>query len=164
MNKRILPADKALEKLMSYCSKMERCEFDVKQKLYNWGIDEKKSQAILENLKKEGFISNDRYVESYIRGKYYYNKWGRVKIRFNLKLKGYDENVIAPALDAFFDNVDYEQLIHEQLERKNRSLTIEDEYQRKSKLIQFGQSRGYETELSLLCVDSIVSSDGSESI
>ena len=156
MNKRILPADKAKEKLMSYCSKMERCEFDVKQKLFHWGIDEKKSQAILDSLKKDGFINNDRYVESYIRGKYYYNKWGRVKIRFNLKLKGYDENLVAPALDNFFDSVDYEQMILEQLERKNRSLTIEDEYQRKSKLIQFGQSRGYETEISLSCVDRIV--------
>jgi regulatory protein len=159
MNKRILPADKALEKLMSYCSKMERCEFDVKQKLYYWDVDTVKAQKIMDTLKKGGFINNDRYVEAYIRGKYYYNKWGRVKIRFNLKLKGYDENIIANSLDAFFDSVDYETMIYEQLERKNRSLQIEDEYQRKSKLIQFGQSRGYETEISLSCVDRIVNSE-----
>lgn len=156
MNKRILHADKALEKLMAYCSKMERCEFDVKQKLYFWGIDTKKSQEVLERLKNEGFINNDRYIEAYIRGKYYYNKWGKVKIRFNLKLKGYDENDIVEPLDSFFDNIDYEQMIYEQLDRKNRSLIIDDEYQRKSKLIQFGQSRGYETEISLSCVDRIV--------
>lgn len=158
MNKRILPAHKALEKLMSYCSKMERCESDIKKKIYNWGIDEKKSIEIVETLKKEGFISSDRYVSAYIRGKYYYNKWGKVKIRFNLKLKGFDDSYISQSLDNFFANEDYEQMVYEQLERKNRSLTIEDEYQRKTKLIHFGQSRGYETELSLSCVDKLLSS------
>jgi regulatory protein len=159
MNKRILHAEQAIEKLMSYCSKMERCEYDVRNKLYCWGIDSKKTNEIVDKLKNDGFINNDRYVEAFIRGKYYYNKWGRVKIRFNLKLKGYDENAIATQLDLFFENIDYEQMIYEQLERKNRSLKIDDEYQRKSKLIQFGQSRGYETEMSLNCVDRIVSSE-----
>ena len=161
MNKRILPADKALEKLMAYCSKMERCESDIKKKLYNWGVDPKKTAGILEELKKNSFLHSQRYIESYIRGKYYYNKWGRVKIRFNLNLKGFEENEINNALDNFFDSVNYEEMIMEQIIRKNQSLTIEDSYQRKSKLIHFGQSRGYETELSLACVDRIINEEES---
>jgi regulatory protein len=135
---------------------MERCESDVRKKLYNWGIDTKKSNEIVEKLKGNGFIQDSRYIQAFIRGKYYYNKWGRVKIRFNLKLKGYSEEEINAAMDAFFSTVDYEGMIYEQLERKNKSLNIDDEYQRKSKLILFGQSRGYETEISLNCVDKII--------
>lgn len=156
MNKRILPPQKALEKLMSYCSKMERSEADVWQKLYNWGVDAKKSTEIIEQLKENAFIDGSRYIQAFIRGKFYYNKWGRVKIRFNLKLKGFSEDEINNAMDDFFSTVDYEGMICEQLERKNKSLIIEDEYQRKSKLILFGQSRGYETEISLNCVDKII--------
>jgi len=155
MTKRKLSSDQALERLMSYCSKMERCRFDVRKKLYNWDVEAHKTDAILEKLISLGFVNDQRYIESYIRGKYYYNKWGRVKIRYNLKLKGFDEADIIPALDAFFDEVDYETMILEQLSRKNKSINVEDEYQRKSKLIQFGQSRGYETEISLACVDTI---------
>ncbi|MDR0941413.1 MAG: recombination regulator RecX [Bacteroidales bacterium] len=156
MNKRILPPQKAFEKLMAYCSKMERSEFDVRQKLFNWGIDTKKADEIIEQLKKDSFLDSSRYIQAFIRGKYYYNKWGRVKIRFNLKLKGFSDDEINSAMDAFFSTVDYEAMICEQLTRKNKSLTIDDEYQRKSKLILFGQSRGYETEISLNCVDKII--------
>ncbi len=156
MSKRIISEEKILEKLMSYCSKMERSPFDVKKKLYNWGIGEDKMQCFIDKLIEGGFLNDERYIESYIRGKYFYNKWGRVKIRFNLKLKGFDENEIVKALDIFFEGVDYEKMIYDQLERKNKSIKITDEFQRKSKLIQFGQSRGYETELSLSCVDSII--------
>lgn len=155
MTKRKLSSEQALEKLMSYCSKMERCRFDVRKKLYNWDIDSQKTDAIINKLVSLGFVNDQRYIESYIRGKFYYNKWGRVKIRYNLKLKGFEEADIIPALDLFFDGVDYEAMILEQLIRKNKSITVEDEYLRKTKLIQFGQSRGYETELSLACVDTI---------
>jgi regulatory protein len=155
MSKRKLSSEQALERLMSYCSKMERCRFDVRQKLYYWDVDPLKTDAIIEKLIELGFINDARYIESYIRGKYYYNKWGRVKIRYNLKLKGFEDAEIIPFLDAFFETVEYEQMIFEQLERKNKSIKIDDEYTRKSKLIQFGQSRGYETEISLSCVDAI---------
>jgi regulatory protein len=134
---------------------MERCRFDVRKKLYNWDVDSQKTDAIINKLVSLGFVNDQRYIESYIRGKFYYNKWGRVKIRYNLKLKGFEEADIIPALDLFFDGVDYEAMILEQLIRKNKSITVEDEYLRKTKLIQFGQSRGYETELSLACVDTI---------
>ncbi len=158
MNVRKLTPEQALDKLMSYCSKMERSEFDVRQKMYLWGIVDKDAQKIVDKLVEEKFIDGSRYIYSFIRGKFYYNKWGRVKIRYNLSLRGFKDDVIDEAFDSFFDTVDYEQMIFDQLRRKNQSLKIDDEYQRKCKLIQFGQSRGYETEISLSCVDRIVES------
>ncbi|MCQ2960587.1 MAG: RecX family transcriptional regulator [Bacteroidales bacterium] len=158
MNVRKLTPDQALDKLMSYCSKMERSEYDVRQKLTLWGITGEQAQKIVNKLVEERFINSQRYLYSYVRGKFYYNKWGRVKIRYNLMLRGFKESVIDETFDAFFSTVDYEQMIFDQLQRKNQSLKIDDEYQRKSKLIYFGQTRGYETEISLACVDKIVES------
>lgn len=158
MNVRKLTPEQALDKLMAYCSKMERSEFDVRQKLFLWGITGDQAQKIVDRLNKDGFMDSERYIYSYIRGKFYYKKWGRVKMRYNLTLRGFKENAIDEAFDVLFSTVDYEQMIYEQLRRKNQSLSIHDEYQRKCKLIQFGQSRGYETEISLACVDKIVES------
>lgn len=162
MNVRKLTPEQALDKLMSYCSKMERSEFDVRQKLFMWGIIGDAAQKLINKLNEDGFMDSQRYIYSYIRGKFFYKKWGRVKIRYNLTLRGFKESVINDAFDAFFPTVDYEQMIYDQLRRKNQSLNIEDEYQRKSKLIQFGQSRGYETEISLACADRIVESKENE--
>ena len=149
MNVRKLTPEQALDKLMSYCSKMERSEFDVRQKMMLWGITGDAAQKIIDKLNKEKFLDGQRYIYSFIRGKFYYNKWGRVKIRYNLTLRGFKENEIDEAFDSFFSTVDYEQMIFDQLKRKNQSLHINDEYQRKSKLIHFGQTRGYKRKFPL---------------
>src|SRR5690554_3041375 len=158
MSKRKLSSEQAFEKLMSFCSKKERCRSDIEKKMYNWDISSEKTDEIIQQLIDEGFLNDERYIEAFIRGKYFYNKWVRVKIRYNLKLKGFKESDINPALDTFFNSVDYHGMICDQLTKKNKSIKVEDEYQRKSKLIQFGQSRGYETEISLACVDTIFDS------
>ena len=141
MNKINMSNEQALTKIMNWCSKMERSKFDVQNKLYTWGVDKSKIDGIIERLEKEGFLSSNRFLEAFIKGKLYYNKWGRVKIKYHLKLKGFPENLI------------YIQMIFEQLKKKNTSLNVDDDYVKKSKVIQFGASRGYETELALQCVD-----------
>lgn len=152
---RKLSLDKAIEKAMIYCSKMERCKFDLKQKFFKWGVTEKESEQIIARLEEGKFLNESRYIEAFVRGKYYYNKWGKVKIKYNLMLKGLEESIVDAHLDTIEDT-EYEALICEQLRRKNLTLKTEDSYQRKTKLIRFAQSRGYETEIALNCVDTMV--------
>ena len=128
MNVRKLTPEQALDKLMAYCSKMERSEFDVRQKLFLWGITGDQAQKIVDRLNKDRFLDSERYIYSYIRGKFFYKKWGRVKMRYNLTLRGFKENDIDEAFDVLFSTVDYEQMIYDQLNRKNQSLNILDEY------------------------------------
>ncbi len=148
--------EKALEKMMSYCSKMERSEFDVKKKMSTWGLSATDVTRIIEKLQDYGFIDSQRYIMSYVRGKFNYNKWGKTKIRYNLSLRGFKDSMIDQAFDEFFSTIDYEKVIEEQLRQKNKSLKVEDDFQRKAKLIQFGQSRGYELNVLLSCSDKIV--------
>lgn len=148
--------EKALEKMMSYCSKMERSEFDVKKKMAPWGLSTADVTSIIEKLEDYGFIDSQRYVMSYVRGKFNYNKWGKTKIRYNLSLRGFKDSVIDKTFEEFFSTVDYEKIIEEQLQQKNKALKVEDDFQRKAKLIQFGQSRGYELNILLLCADKIL--------
>ena len=56
MNVRRLTPEQALDKLMSYCSKMERSEFDVRQKMMLWGITGDAAQKIVDKLNKEKFL------------------------------------------------------------------------------------------------------------
>lgn len=149
--------EKALEKMMSYCSKMERSEFDVKKKMATWGLSTADVTSIIEKLQDYGFIDSQRYLMAYVRGKFNYNKWGKTKIRYNLSLRGYKDSMIDKAFDEFFSTVDYNKIIEEQLRQKNKTLKADDDFQRKAKLIQFGQSRGYELNILLLCADKILS-------
>jgi regulatory protein len=153
MKKESMSAKDALLKAMNWCSKMERSTFDVQMKLYSWGIDADNAKTIISKLEEEGFINADRYIEAYIKGKLIYKKWGRVKIKYHLKVKGFKDEIIDKAMDEIIYEDEYLAMILEQLRKKNASINEEDDYLRKSKIINFGASRGYETELSLHCVD-----------
>jgi regulatory protein len=155
MKKESMSAKDALLKSMNWCSKMERSTFDVKMKLFSWGIDSENSSIIIKKLEDEGFINAQRYIDAYIKGKLIYKKWGRVKIKYHLKVKGFKEDTIDKSMDEIINDDEYLAMILEQLRKKNASINEEDEYVRKSKVINFGASRGYETELSLQCVDTL---------
>lgn len=157
IKKESISAKEAQTKIMNWCSKMERSTFDVQMKLYSWGIDSEEIKSIIKKLEIDGFINSERYIESYIRGKLVYKKWGRVKIKYHLKVKGFKDTVIDQYLDSLIDEDEYLQMIFEQLRKKNASLNEPDEYLRKSKIINFGANRGYETELALQCVDKLFS-------
>ena len=75
MNVRKLTPEQALDKLMSYCSKMERTHKQHRQKMMLWGITGDAAQKIVDKLNKEKFLDGQRYIYSFIRGKFYYNKW-----------------------------------------------------------------------------------------
>jgi len=155
MKKESMTVKDALVKIMNWCSKMERSTFDVQMKLYSWGIDSENIKSIIKKLEEEGFINSDRYIEAYVKGKLIYKKWGKVKIKYHLKVKGFSEDTIDKYLDELIDEEQYLEMILEQLRKKNTSLNEDDEYLRKSKVINFGASRGYETELALQCVDKL---------
>ena len=147
--------NEARVKAMNWCSKMERSKFDVQFKLYSWGLDQNQIKEVVEKLESDGFLSSGRYIEAYIKGKLYYKKWGKVKIKYNLKLKGFSDELIDKYIDELIDEDFYLEMITEQLKKKSLAIDDDDEYTRKSKLIRFGQSRGYETEISLMCVDKL---------
>ncbi|MBP5584331.1 MAG: RecX family transcriptional regulator, partial [Bacteroidales bacterium] len=119
---------------------MERNEQDVQKKLKLWEISENESRKIVARLQEEGFISQERYLKSYIRGKFVYNKWGKIKIRYALLQKGFKESVITPILNDFFDTSDYKKIVTNELQKKNKTLRTDDLYERKAKLLQFSQS------------------------
>lgn len=153
--KRIMNSKLALEKAMAYCSKMERCKYDMQKKFYNWGIGTDISDGLIDTLVKEDFINEERFLSAYVRGKFLYNKWGRVKLKYSLKLKNFSDDQIDNAFDSYINEDEYQKLVQEQIEKRNKSIDIKSKYERKAKLIRFAQGRGYETELALQCVDNL---------
>jgi len=157
MKKESMTIKDALSKAMDWCSKMERSSFDVKIKLSGWGIGNEDINKIIETLEDEGFLNANRYIEAYIKGKLNYKKWGRIKIKYHLKAKGFKDNIIDKSIQELVDDEKYYAMILDQLRKKSTSINDKDEYIRKSKVINFGASRGYETELTYQCLNQLFS-------
>ena len=88
-----------ITKLERYCAYQDRCTQEVLTKLRSLQVEEKEAQQILRLLKNDGFVDDERYAQSYIRGKVGLKQWGKQKIRMSLLQKGIPKELIDKYLE-----------------------------------------------------------------
>ena len=88
-----------ITKLERYCAYQDRCTQEVLTKLRSLQVEKKEAQQILRLLKNDGFVDDERYAQSYIRGKVGLKQWGKQKIRMSLLQKGIPKELINKYLE-----------------------------------------------------------------
>lgn len=136
----------ALNKAMAQCSRREFCCDDIRNKLTLWGVENDDSEKILGILMKENFINESRYAAAFVRDKFKYNKWGRIKISAHLRTKKLPPEVIASAINSI-DNELYNKFLRGLIEGHRRTVKAKNQYDLKAKLLRYGLSKGYESSL-----------------
>ncbi|MDO4763522.1 MAG: regulatory protein RecX [Flavobacteriaceae bacterium] len=134
------------QKLMNYCVYQDRCHQEVEQKMREFLLIPEAKEEILLYLIQENYLNEERFVRSYIRGKFYIKHWGRIKIKNHLKIKDVPEKLINKCFDEI-DEQDYETIIRKISEKYYSSQKGLKVYQKKSKTIKYLMSRGFEYEL-----------------
>ena len=142
-NLRVMTADEILYKLAAKCSISEQCLSDVESKLTKYDLTEEERTHILRHLIEEKYIDDRRYAEAYVRDKYRFNKWGRIKIAQGLRMKGIDTETIKSAMGAI-DEEEYMDILRDLIKAKRRSTRGSSEYEINGKLIRFATGRGFE--------------------
>lgn len=158
-----LTEPQALNRAAAYCSKAERCEWDVRKKLLTWELDTDAVKRILDRLKKERYLDNARFSRSFINDKLKFNKWGKTKIIFELKKRQISESIYNPLLDELSGDEFEEQLMHI-LSVKIKSVKAKNDYEKKTKLIRFALGRGFPIDLAIRCVNKLLGGDYEECI
>ena len=138
--------DELLHKAASYCSISEHCISEVEEKLTVWGVCDSDKQKIIDRLISEDFINEKRFCTYFVKDKFRFNKWGKIKISYALKQKGLKDELINKAL-ATIDDGEYEELLASILKTKLKGLKYEFEYEKQGKLFNFAQSRGFESSV-----------------
>ena len=146
MPRKPITPDNAFLRLATLCARCEQAEGDLRKKLRDWGIASSDADAIIDRLKQERYLDNERYARAYCRDKLRFNGWGRIMIAFMLKGKGIEQEFIDTAL-AQIDEEQYVTILNEALEAKARSLKDKDQQQARASLLRFAASRGFETNL-----------------
>ncbi|MBO6050475.1 MAG: RecX family transcriptional regulator [Bacteroidales bacterium] len=94
-----------LTKIERYCAYQDRCSQEVVTKLRSWQIEEQEQRQVLQILKNDGFLDDERYVQSFIRGKINTKQWGVQKIRLGLLQKGISKDLI----DKYIEDINPQQ-------------------------------------------------------
>jgi len=136
----------SLNKSMAQCSHKELCKDDIRKKLSLWGVENDDIEKIIGILIREKFIDENRYASAFVRDKYKYNKWGKVKIAVHLKSKKIPSEIIGTALDSI-DHEHYIIFLRGLLEVHRRTVKAKNQMDLKAKLLRFALSKGFESSL-----------------
>jgi regulatory protein len=136
----------SMNKAMALCSKREYCISELLAKLQSWGTDDTDNVRIIEQLKKDNFINEERYALGFVRDKFNFNKWGKIKIAAHLKAKNISRELIKKSLSTI-DNNSYNKTLSNLLSVHRRTVKAKSPYDLKAKLLRYGLSKGFESDL-----------------
>jgi regulatory protein len=142
-----LTPSQALEKIKHYCAYQERCHSEVREKLFDYGLNKNESDEILLYLIENNFLDEQRYAEQFAGGHFRRKKWGRIKIRYALRQKQISDPCIKKAFQVI-DEEDYLKTLQQLFDEKKNTLRSEkNHFIRKKKIRDHLLQKGYEAGL-----------------
>lgn len=129
------------------CAIKEYCRSEIEAKLISKGATADETAHIVQRLKDEGFIDEQRYAAAFVADKFRFDHWGRTKIRHALRHKGIAEGTVNEAIDQRIDPDDYQQALKDFVASKTRQTKAPDAYTLKQKVARAAIARGFEPYL-----------------
>lgn len=148
----------ALNRMGAYCSTAEHCRAEVAEKLRRWGLAHEETERIITRLIQDKYIDEERFCRAFIKDKYLFAKWGKIKIGQALQLKKISPSVYWPYLNEI-DEEEYLSILQKLLTAKRKSIRAKNEYELNGKLARFALSRGFEMKDIRRCINI---SDGND--
>lgn len=135
------------EKLANYCVYQDRCQWDVEKKMREFILIPEAKDEIYIYLIQNNFLNEERFVKSFVRGRFNQKKWGRNKIRMGLKQRKIPDQLIRIGLNEI-DEEEYQKVLIELFDKKREELKFETNlFKRNSKIRNYLLQKGYENEL-----------------
>ncbi|MDV7137923.1 regulatory protein RecX [Maribacter sp. TH_r10] len=136
----------ATKKLERYCAYQERCHKDVTSKLKEMRMIPEAIDQIITHLIQENYLNEERFAQSFARGKFNIKKWGRNRIVNELKQRHISSYNIKSAL-AEIDDALYLETLDNLAKKRVDSLKETDIQKRRRKLADYLLYRGWESHL-----------------
>lgn len=111
-----------------------------------------KLSRILSRLETEKYIDDERYCRAFVKDKFRFAKWGKVKIAQGLYMKKISSDTVWRYLNEI-DEEEYLQVLNGLLASKRKSIHARNEYELNQKLIRFAMSRGFEMKDIKRCIE-----------
>ena len=154
-NQKSYTVDEALQKLMHFCAYRDRSQKEVEDKLDSLRMIPEAKEKIIIKLMDDGFLNEERFARSFVRGKFRIKKWGRIKITQELKKRGISSPIIKLGLSEINEK-DYLKSLYEIAEKKLEIIDEPNVFKKRGKLADHLLRKGYETSLVFDCVKEII--------
>lgn len=156
--KKPLTAAQAMNRAAALCARSEQAPGSIREKLASWGINADDATQIMRQLTEQGFLDEERYARAFVKDKFAFNGWGRIKIAHQLRQKGISPATIETAL-SIIDDDQYRGSLVKLLQAKWRSLKEREPRAALAAMMRFAASRGFEAQIAGECVRQVTSID-----
>ncbi|WP_170932110.1 regulatory protein RecX [Cellulophaga lytica] len=133
-------------KLEQYCAYQERCHKEVTKKLKDMGMIADARDLIITHLIKENYLNEERFAQSFARGKFNIKKWGKNRIVNELKFRDISIYNIKTALKEI-DEDQYIQTLNELASKRANEVKETNIYKKRKKIADYLLYRGWESHL-----------------
>ena len=90
--------EQALSKLQKYCTYQDRCHIEVERKLTEMRIIPQAKEHIIMSLIDGDYLNEERFALAFVKGKFKIKKWGRIRLKAELKKRKISKYLIESAL------------------------------------------------------------------
>jgi regulatory protein len=148
LQRKQLSKEQALQKAKHYCAYQERSHYEVKEKLYSFGLYKQQVEELLSQLIEEGYLNEERFAIQFAGGKFRMKQWGRVKIKYELKQRFVSDYCIKKALKQI-DEAEYLDTVRKLASKKWAVIKADssNKFTRLAKATDYLLQKGYEPEL-----------------
>jgi regulatory protein len=155
MEDQLKKEEEIFAKLARLCSRSEECSPDIRKKIADSGGDTEMQERIIKRLQEEKFLDDERYARAYTRDKFRLNKWGRIKMRYYLKMKGLQDSIIETGFEEI-DEDQYVKLLVKTMKEKAKTVKKTNKFEKMGQVIRYAQGRGFEPELIHRHIGSVI--------
>ena len=145
----------AMIKIASYCAYQERCHNEVISKLQELGFYGNEAGEMVLQLIEQNYLNEERFAKAYAGGKFRVKKWGRLKIKRELKSRAISDYCINLGLKEIEAEI-YTTTLYKLAEEKFNSLKTKNPFEARNKVYQYLASRGYESDLIADSIQQII--------
>ncbi len=134
--------EQATRLLERYCVYQDRCHVEVEKKLNAINMVSEAQEVIIIHLIQHNFLNEERFAKSFARGKFKIKKWGKYKIKNELKYRKISAYNIKTAMLEINDDA-YLETIENLVVKKLKSLNEKNIFIKKKKILNYLLQKGY---------------------
>lgn len=135
----------AQQKLEHYCAYQERCHQEVIDKLKTMGMIPTVINTVVSHLIEANYLNETRFAQSFARGKFRIKKWGKLRIKRELKARQISEYNIKQGLKEIPDS-EYETTFWLLFEKRKQEVIGDPLDVQKKKILNYMVYRGWESQ------------------
>lgn len=137
--------EQARAKMEQFCAYQERSHKEVLEKLRQMRMIPQAIDQIMVHLIEQNFLSEERFATNFAWGKFSVKKWGKLRIKHELKMRGISPFLIQKALEEIQPE-DYRESFEELSMQKFQSFMGKTGFKEKKKWVDYMLYRGWEPD------------------